>query len=196
MMNLKYCQWLFAVLFAGSVLTPSASWGYEEQARQSIAYDGSSFLASNYDFRTTPSTKEHANGFGGTSGLFAKYAEFLAAKTGPTVFRQGTFADEAIGWEGNYVKGKYWATDNPLTTPGYAKKYGLPAENTGKPDWVVGGNVQGNYTTRPAPEERNVDSKRPPLLDSSKLRRRHGPHLAPSCRPDGARGGLDWGRLL
>lgn len=82
-------------------------------------------------------------------------AGFLAAKTGPTVFRQGTFADEAIGWEGNYVKGKYWATDNPLTTPGYAKKYGLPAENTGNPDWVVGGMVQGNYTTRPAPPSHN-----------------------------------------
>ena len=79
----------------------------------------------------------------------------LAAKTVPTVFRQGTFTDEAIGWEGNYVKGKYWATDNPLTTPGYAKKYGLPAENTGKPDWVVGGKVQGNYTTRRAPPSHN-----------------------------------------
>jgi hypothetical protein len=91
----------------------------------------------------------------GVSMLLPRLCPALAAKTGPTVFRQGTFADEAIGWEGNYVKGKYWATDNPLTTPGYAKKYGLPAENTGKPDWVVGGKVQGNYTTRPAPPSHN-----------------------------------------
>jgi hypothetical protein len=78
-----------------------------------------------------------------------------AAKAEATVFRQGTFADEAIGWEGNYVKGRQWATDNPLTTPNYAQKYGLPAENTGKPDWVVGGRTQGPYTTRPAPPSQN-----------------------------------------
>jgi hypothetical protein len=78
-----------------------------------------------------------------------------AAKTEATVFRQGTFADEALGWEGNYVKGRQWATDNPLTTPNYAQKYGLPAENTGKPDWIVGGRTQGPFTTRPAPGSHN-----------------------------------------
>ncbi|MGQ0595513.1 MAG: RHS repeat domain-containing protein [Gammaproteobacteria bacterium] len=71
------------------------------------------------------------------------------------VYRQGTFADETVGWEGNFVKGKQWANDNPLTTPDYAKKYGLPAENTGKPDWVVKGRVKGNSTTRPAPASHN-----------------------------------------
>ena len=85
----------------------------------------------------------------------ARVEEAIAAKTPVTVFRQGTFADEAIGWEGNYIKGKQWATDNPLTTPNYAKRYGLPAENTGKPDWVVGGRTQGPYTTRPAPASHN-----------------------------------------
>lgn len=72
-----------------------------------------------------------------------------------TVYRQGTFADDAIGWQGNYVKGKQWANDNPLTTPDYAKKYGLPAENTGKPDWVIKGRVNGPYSTRPAPGSHN-----------------------------------------
>lgn len=72
-----------------------------------------------------------------------------------TVYRQGTFPDDAIGWEGNYVKGKQWATDNPLTTPNYAKKYGLPAENTGSPDWVVKGRIEGSYSTRPAPASHN-----------------------------------------
>jgi len=74
---------------------------------------------------------------------------------GTDVYRQGTFADEAVGWEGNVVKGKQWANDNPLTTPDYAKKYGLPAENTGKPDWVVKGRVKGDVTTRPAPASHN-----------------------------------------
>jgi hypothetical protein len=78
-----------------------------------------------------------------------------AAKTGATVFRQGTFANEATGWEGNYVKGRHWATDNPVTTPNYAQRYGLPAENTSKPDWIVGARVQGPYTTRPAPQSFN-----------------------------------------
>lgn len=72
-----------------------------------------------------------------------------------TVFRQGTFADEAAGWNGNYVKGRQWATDNPLTTTDYAKRYGLPAENTGNPDWIVGGRATGPYSTRPAPPSHN-----------------------------------------
>ena len=78
-----------------------------------------------------------------------------APKSGTNAFRQGTFADEAADWGGNYVKGKQWAADNSLTTKGYAKKYGLPAENTGKPDWVVKGRVEGNYKTRPAPASHN-----------------------------------------
>ena len=65
---------------------------------------------------------------GGFRGLTGEMTS--AAKATTTVFRQGTFADEAIGWKGNFVKGKQWATDNPLTTPNYAQKYGLPAENT------------------------------------------------------------------
>jgi hypothetical protein len=66
------------------------------------------------------------------------------------VFRQGTFADETKNWGGNYVKGQCWASDNPLTTPDYARKYGLPSANSGKPDWVVGGKVVGPYKTRPS----------------------------------------------
>lgn len=89
-------------------------------------------------------------------GEFFENDRSTLAPRGPaTVFRQGTFADEAIGWEGNFVKGKQWATDNPLTTPNYAQKYGLPAENTGKPDWIVGGRTTGPYTTRPAPPSHN-----------------------------------------
>jgi hypothetical protein len=79
----------------------------------------------------------------------------FAAKTEATVFRQGAFPNEATGWKGNYVKGQQRATDNPLTTPNYAQWYGLPLENTGRPDWVVGGRTQGPYTTRPAPPSHN-----------------------------------------
>jgi len=75
--------------------------------------------------------------------------------SGTKVFRQGTFPDETMGWQGNKVKGTEWAAENPLTTPDYAKKYGLPAENTGKPDWVAGGTTTEPYTTRPAPPSHN-----------------------------------------
>jgi RHS repeat-associated protein len=75
-----------------------------------------------------------------------------------TAYRQGTFANDAIEWKGNFVKGKQWATDNPLSTQDYAKKYGLPAENTGKPDWIVKGQVDGKYSMRPAPASHNQPS--------------------------------------
>lgn len=79
----------------------------------------------------------------------------IAARgAGPLVFRQGTFADEAVGWPGNVVKGKQWAAENPLTPPNYAKRYGLPAENA-TPDWVVGGRMRGPYEVRPAPASHN-----------------------------------------
>ncbi|MCC6641244.1 MAG: hypothetical protein IT386_08805 [Deltaproteobacteria bacterium] len=79
----------------------------------------------------------------------------IAARgAGPLVFRQGTFADEAVGWPGNVVKGKQWAAENPLTAPNYAKRYGLPAENA-TPDWVVGGRMRGPYEVRPAPASHN-----------------------------------------
>lgn len=86
---------------------------------------------------------------------FGDFSHSTLAPKSRTVFRQGTFADDAVGWEGNYVKGRQWATDNPLTTPDYAKRYGLPTENTGNPDWVVGGRTTGPYSTRPAPASHN-----------------------------------------
>jgi len=82
-------------------------------------------------------------------------AEAIGDAAKAEVYRQGTFANEAVGWEGNFVKGKQWANDNPSATPGYAKKYGLPAENTGKPDWIAKGRIQGDYRTRPAPASHN-----------------------------------------
>ena len=89
------------------------------------------------------------------SALTRKPGEILIPKKA-TVYRQGTFSDESIGWKGNYVKGRQWAKENPITTKNYPKKYGLPAENTGKPDWVVGGTTKGPYTTRPAPASHNI----------------------------------------
>jgi hypothetical protein len=99
--------------------------------------------------------KEKSQQQGATSVNRETSSSSSTAKTETTVFRRGTFEKEAIGWKGSHVKGREWATDNPLTTPNYAQRYGLPAENTGKPDWIVGGRVRGPYTTRPAPESYN-----------------------------------------
>jgi hypothetical protein len=66
------------------------------------------------------------------------------------VYRQGTFPGKSM------IKGSKWAPENPLTTPNYAQKYGLPAENSGKPDWVVKGRVQGEYTSGSAPAGHNA----------------------------------------
>jgi hypothetical protein len=70
------------------------------------------------------------------------------------VYRRGTLPNPQVGWEGNFVKGKCWAPENPLSTPDYAVKYGLPAENS-KPEWVVGGRVNGPFIRRPSPPAYN-----------------------------------------
>ncbi|MGH8508459.1 MAG: RHS repeat domain-containing protein [Gammaproteobacteria bacterium] len=100
--------------------------------------------------RAQASPRTTGEGIAEAGGATAK-----AAHKDLEVYRQGTFANEAVGWEGNFVKGKQWANNNPLATPDYAKKYGLPAENTGKPDWIAKGRVQGDYTTRSAPASHN-----------------------------------------
>ncbi|MBM3610443.1 MAG: RHS repeat-associated core domain-containing protein [Alphaproteobacteria bacterium] len=92
---------------------------------------------------------------GGPGAMWKGEVNQLSEELNPSVFRQGTFADESVGWKGNLIKGKQWSAENPLTTPNYAKKYGLPEENTGNPDWIVGGRIQGGYTTRQAPPSHN-----------------------------------------
>ncbi len=81
-----------------------------------------------------------------TVGLFGIYKS-------PFVYRQGTF--ENGQWKGNFIKGTKWALEHPLATPNFSQKYGLPLENSGKPDWVVGGYLQSRYTTGSAPSSHN-----------------------------------------
>jgi RHS repeat-associated protein len=69
----------------------------------------------------------------------------------PFVYRQGTFPDPTKGWPGNRIFGQQWSPENPLTTGNYAQKYGLPGGNSGSPDWIIGGRVQGGFSTRSAP---------------------------------------------
>lgn len=68
---------------------------------------------------------------------------------GINIYRQGKFSTE--NFEGNHIKGKQWAKDNPLSTPNYSKKYGLPKENTGRPDWIIKGKHRGFYSYQRSP---------------------------------------------
>lgn len=71
----------------------------------------------------------------------SKVADNCPIDTGP-LYRRGTFPDPDKNWDGNYVKGKDWSQENPLTTPDYADSYGLPSGNSSDmPDWVAGGHV-------------------------------------------------------
>jgi RHS repeat-associated protein len=92
------------------------------------------------------------------AGIGAKAAKVAKPLIGPALgnaekklYRQGTFPNKALGWKGNQPKGQQWAPEHPLTTPGFAQKYGLPANNSGKPDWIVGGTTKGPYTVQKAP---------------------------------------------
>ena len=74
----------------------------------------------------------------------------------PTGYRQGTFANG--NWKGNNIQGNQWAPENPASTPNFAQKYGLPAENSGPPDWIVKGTIKGSYSSGPAPASHNAPS--------------------------------------
>ena len=72
---------LLCFLFVTGVSAPSATWGYEAQTRASVAYAGVPFSAFDYDPALARPASESAKGSGETRGFFAKFCEFLAAKT-------------------------------------------------------------------------------------------------------------------
>jgi hypothetical protein len=73
---LRYCLSLFWLLFAGSVLVPSVTWGYDGQPLQriSVGYHEVSFSSFNYDSGPTLSANGEANGFAGTAWRFRRPA--------------------------------------------------------------------------------------------------------------------------
>jgi RHS repeat-associated protein len=89
------------------------------------------------------------------SGAVANASRANVAQRGLTVFRRGTFADVTKDWPGSNILGREWSSDNPLTTPNFEQVHGLMAENSGRPDWVVQGQVRGPYTIRPSPASPN-----------------------------------------
>jgi len=85
--------------------------------------------------------------------MFSGGVKFVGSSPG-FVYRQGTFANKS-GWPGNKIKGGELATEHPLTTPHFDRDYGLPLENSGKPDWIIRARVNGQYTIGPAPPSYN-----------------------------------------
>jgi len=59
-------------------------------------------------------------------------------RSGKTVYKQGAFGDSKTVDVNNSVNAQYWALQNPLRTPNYAKKFGLP---NNKVDFIMGGKV-------------------------------------------------------
>jgi hypothetical protein len=84
---LIYRLLLFWVLFAGSVLVPSTTWGYDGQIRQSIGYDEVLFSVFGYESSVAHTNHEKENRTLTTGGAVAYFAGFLAAKEGTTLFR-------------------------------------------------------------------------------------------------------------
>ena len=95
--------WLLAVLVMFGPLSPiNASaflrnqnlFAYDEQNQARLTYDGDSQSVYNYDAATVPVADEKEDRIVVASGFFAKFSEFLAAKT-PLARLQGTFDDLA-----------------------------------------------------------------------------------------------------
>ena len=75
-----------------------------------------------------------------TEGEALKLREYV--DSGGNLYKAGTFG------RSNAADSQFWASENPLTTPGYANKYGV---DFSKVDYIIGGKIKGPYITRPAP---------------------------------------------
>jgi RHS repeat-associated protein len=77
----------------------------------------------------------------------AAEAALSEARSGATLFRQGTFGvQETSG-------AQFWSLSNPAATPGYAAQVGMPGGTAVQADWIMGGTLQkgGAAISRAAP---------------------------------------------
>jgi len=90
---------------------------------------------------------------GTTLNVACAVGGFFPESDGVPMYRRGMFPpeDPADPFPGNEPLGKQWAPEDPLTTPDFPKKYGLPLRNSGfPPDWVVQATPGGPCDTGPA----------------------------------------------
>jgi hypothetical protein len=64
------------------------------------------------------------------------------AANGAGLYRSGEFGVQET------EAGQFWSPQNPLLTRGYAEAFGTPGSAT---DWIMGGEVNGDFITREAP---------------------------------------------
>ena len=90
---------LIWVLFAGAMIAPLATWGYDVPTQATTAGGGVSGLTFGYDSALTPPAIENANRVVWTGGIFFDFAKFLAAETVAPSSRALGRALEAAGFE-------------------------------------------------------------------------------------------------
>ncbi|MEI8294894.1 MAG: hypothetical protein WCG66_13105, partial [bacterium] len=73
-------------------------------------------------------------------------AALRQAQSGAPVYRTGTLGTQ------HTAEAQYWSFQNPVSTPGYANRMGMPSTGSGEP-FIMGGRVNpsGNLITREAP---------------------------------------------
>jgi hypothetical protein len=163
------------VLFAANALVPSRTWGYDAQIQPSIAHDGASLSAFDYDSASMSLAEKKENRTSGTIRFFDDFAELFAAETAPlsigtpygaalqsdsaaALAARGQVADGAtlypIGTMGKSAAGEaqFWSLEHPLS-PGYAARYGVPEANVLNADFIETATLKPgtNFITRPAP---------------------------------------------
>jgi len=143
----------------GRILNKANKWvgsSYDDFIAE--VHGGSAGSALNANKSSTVSNGQALSDRGSATGVAEQPDKLVIKYQDAAAYRQGTFANEEVGWKGNFIKGREWAPENPLTTPNYAQKYGLPAQNSGKPDWVTTGRIRGEYGVQSAPASYNNPS--------------------------------------
>jgi len=79
------CLWLLGIPWSPSAIFPSTSWGYGAQTCPTIVYDGDSVPAIDYDSSAMSPGNDRDKRSVGSNRIFCSFAQFLAAKTAPTV---------------------------------------------------------------------------------------------------------------
>ena len=92
-LQLRFWLLLWSLFFA-SGLVPQSAFGNNAYLTASTVYDVASFLVLNYDSPSTLCANESKNRIGEEGGVFARFAQFLAAEGGQNiVYRALTQAD-------------------------------------------------------------------------------------------------------
>lgn len=123
-------RWLLRlwILLAAITFAPPAIFAYDAENQTTVAYDTSDEFAVGYDAVSVLATGEKKSGTAGDRVPFAKFAEFVAAKTGADSALQGARLGEHLRQLETYGQAgfkelesgsiRYYGNLKPATTPG------------------------------------------------------------------------------